>query len=150
MISDALANSSVHKKEVRVRIVYDANTNKTKIFIHQRPVSNPPPALYLFIIALYNVESLSQKGADGKDGRDGRDGDAGGALNKGRAFPASPAADDEFALLEDITGYKKGIYYYDATTSDWEIIAVGDGTVGVPADGSITKQKLAQAVLDIN
>ena len=157
VISDALANSSIHKKEVRVRITYDSTTNKTKIFIHQRPVSDPPPALYLFIIALTNVEALSQKGEDGKpgqdgapgrDGRDGRDG-VGGGLALGRAFPASPAADDEFALLEDITGYKKGIYYYDSTTSDWEIIAVGDGSVGVPADGSITRQKLSQAVLDI-
>ena len=68
VISDALGNSSIHKKEVRVRIAYDSRTNKTKIFIHQRPVSDPPPAVYLFIIALYKVESLSQKGEDGVDG----------------------------------------------------------------------------------
>ena len=61
VISDALANSSIHKKEVRVRIIYDSVANKTKIFIHQRPVSDPPPSLYLFIVALYKVESLISK-----------------------------------------------------------------------------------------
>ena len=145
VITDALANSSVHKKEVRVRIKYNSTTNKTKIFVHQRPVATPPPALYLFIVALYKVDALTQKGADGKDGRDG----VGGSFNSGRAFPSNPADDEEFALLEDITGFKKGWYYYSQTAARWEPFAIGDGTVPVPADGSITRQKLSQAVLDI-
>ena len=110
VISDALANSSIHKKEVRVRIVFDSASNKTKIFIHQRPVSDPPPAVYLFIIALYNVESLSQKGADGKDG----------GLEVGSAFPSSPADKQTFWLEEDITNFKAGIYYYDLATTTWK------------------------------
>ena len=77
VVSDALAGSSIHKKEVRFRIVYDGNANKTKIYVHQRPVSDPPPALYLFIVALYNVESLSQKGEDGDKGDIGDTGDRG-------------------------------------------------------------------------
>ena len=66
MVSDALQNSSVHKKEVRFRIVYDAQNNKTKIYIHQRPVAQTLPSVYLFIIALQKVEALSQKGDPGE------------------------------------------------------------------------------------
>ena len=65
VVSDALADSSIHKKEIRFRIIYDSGTDKTKIFVHQRPVADPPPAVYLFIIALQKAESLSQKGEKG-------------------------------------------------------------------------------------
>ena len=110
--SDALANASIHKKEARFRITYDSTTNKTKIFIHQRPVSDPPPALYLFIVALYNVKTLTIRGGRGDDGK--------GALAVGTAFP-DPAIDKEaFALEADITNYKKGIYYYDLASTTWK------------------------------
>ena len=142
VVSDALADSSIHKKEVRFRIVYDSEDNKTKIYIHQRPVADPPPAVYLFIIALQNVQALSQKGEKG-------DSIAGRGLDTGRAFPSNPVNDQEFMLLEDITDYKSGFYFYKASASDWELVTKGDGVVPVPADGSITKQKLAQAVLDL-
>ena len=145
VVSDALATSSIHKKEVRFRIVYDSTTNKTKIYVHQRPVSDPPPSLYLFIVALQNVEVNTIKGEDGAPGRDG----VGGGIDSGRAFPLNPVNDQEFILLEDLTNYKSGFYFYNTSASDWKLVTKGDGVVPVPADGSITKQKLAQAVLDL-
>ena len=114
VVSDALATNSVHKKEVRFRIAYDSATNKTKIYIHQRPVSDPPPALYLFIVALYNVESLSQRGEIGPSG--GSD----SGLEVGAAFPSSPSDKQTFWLEADITNFKAGIYYYDLASTTWK------------------------------
>ena len=90
---------------------------------------------------------MSQRGEIGPIGPSG--GSSGSSFNSGRSFPTSPVNDEEFALLESISGYQHGWYYYSTSDSDWIPFAVGDGTVPVPADGSITKQKLSQAVLDL-
>ena len=146
VISDALANSSIHKKEVRVRIIFDSASNKTKIFIHQRPVSDPPPAVYLFIIALYNVESLSQQGergatgeqgAQGLQGTAGIDGARGADGSDGQRGPTGPKGDEGQRGPQGIQGPK-------GDKGEKGDPGEGGGSTTI-ADGSISEAKFDTA-----
>ena len=110
VVTDALANSSIHKKEIRFRVTYDIKTNKSYIRIHQRPVNDPPPALYLFIVV---VQKVIVKGVAGRKGEKG-------GFPTGEIFPVDPKNGDVFGLTVDIVGYDFGVYYFNETLNDWK------------------------------
>lgn len=51
--------------------------------------------------------------------------------DKGTAFPSEPYSGQIWELTEDWNGYKKGMYVYDGTSSDWLPLA---GTESFPHD----------------
>ena len=105
--SDARPTESEFKRELRVRISYDADTDISQVKIHKESVPehrNASTAIYLFIA--YLIKDMAR----GKDGKDGKDGEAPDLT----IYSTTEQIDDKDAVvLQDAKDYT-----YDKATID--------------------------------
>lgn len=81
VVEDAREQTSLFKRELRIRIAYDQATNTSQIKIHKEPVPSQNDAaspIFLFIVYLIKESAV---GVVGPQGPAGRDGTGGGGTN---------------------------------------------------------------------